>query len=299
MSIVADGRREATRPTGAKRVAVTGSTGFIGRHVVAALRARGIESMALDHAAFDDQGRRRRTFEGVDAVVHCVSAVSGSSAAIRAANVDATRALVRSSRAAGVDRVIAVSTAAVTGIGPHRGASGTAAPHASSPVSRARAEGEQILAEAGAVIVRPNIVWGAGDRWVVPTIARIAAGSNDKTSTWQAVVSAVGVRDLAEGLVGISTSAHPTPVGPLVLHADAPTPIPISAIVEWVREHVLTSAEPRGPLPLLSDHQRSMLEVDNWFDGSAFWRAAGVPAPEPFQPLPTDAEWYRDHILTT
>ncbi|MCU0115966.1 hypothetical protein [Curtobacterium poinsettiae] len=42
-----------------------------------------------------------------------------------------------------------------------------------------------------------------------------------------------------------------------------------------------------------------MLEVDNWFDGSAFWRAAGVPAPEPFQPLPTDAEWYRDHILTT
>jgi nucleoside-diphosphate-sugar epimerase len=296
MPILADGLSGATGPSGTGHVVVTGSTGYIGSHVVAALRVRGAEVTPLDRSGFGDDRRRAEAFATADAVVHCVSAVSGDPATIRAANVDAARAVAETSRVTAMGRIVAVSTAAVTGNGPHRGASGATARRPTSSVSRARAEGERILFDAGAVIVRPNIVWGAGDRWVVPTLARIVAATGGVPPTWDALVSVVGVRDLADGLAGLATTTTAATGGPVVLHADAPGSFPIAAMATWIRDRIVPSLAAVASPPMLSDHQRSMLEVDNWFDGSAFWRAASVPPPEPFSPLEADAAWYREFI---
>jgi nucleoside-diphosphate-sugar epimerase len=291
--MLADEPRDGERASDPARVVVTGSGGYIGGHVVAALRASRAEVVPLDRAAFGDAARRAQALVGADAVVHCVSAVSGDPAGIRAANVDAARAVADSCDVAGVGRVIAVSTAAVTGSGPHRGMPGDSASRPESAVSRARAEGEQVLLDAGATVVRPNLVWGAGDRWVVPTLARIMAGAGSVPGTWRARVSAVGVRDLADGLAGLATTAAPRSAGPRVLHADAPGAVPITTITDWIREHVLEPGMLIDAGQPLTEHQRSMLEVDNWFDGSAFWQAASVRAPRPFRPLGADAAWYR------
>lgn len=295
MSIVADGPEAAPGAPCPARVVVTGSSGFIGGHVVTALRRRGAQVTPLDRTAFGDDRRRTAALSAATAVVHCVSAVAGTPEAIRAANVDAASVLADGARSAGVDTLVVVSTAAVTGPGPHRG---SARPDArpSSSVSRARAEGERILVDAGATVVRPNLVWGAGDRWVIPTLARIMRGSGGVPPDWRARVSVVGVRDLAAGLAALATDSRGGLAGGSVLHADAPGAIPVTTLTEWIERHLLDALPSCGPVPVTTAHQRSMLEVDNWFDGSRFWASADVRPPAPFRPVSSDVLWYRSHL---
>lgn len=295
MSIVADGPETTPGAACPARVVVTGSTGFIGGHVVTALRRRGAHVTPLDRTAFGDDRRRTAALSAATAVVHCVSAVAGTTEAIRAANVEAASVLADGARSAGIDTLVVVSTAAVTGPGPHRG-SVRADARPSSPVSRARAEGERILLDAGATVVRPNLVWGAGDQWVVPTLARIMRGSGGVPPDWRARVSVVGVRDLAAGLAALATCSRRGRTGGSVLHADAPGAVPITTLTGWIERHLLDALPARGPVPVTTAHQRSMLEVDNWFDGSSFWASADVRPPAPFRPMWSDVRWYRSHL---
>lgn len=96
--------------TGAMRVVVTGSTGFIGSHLVPALRARGDEVVRLvraqpragDEARWDPRSGRLDldALRGVDAAVHLAGAglgdrrwTSAYKREIRASRVDGTRTL--------------------------------------------------------------------------------------------------------------------------------------------------------------------------------------------------------------
>src|SRR5829696_5323072 len=102
------------------RVLVTGGSGFIGRHVVAALRDDGHEVTVVDRVRFDDTeiGCVTRELEdpavqdaaveaGVDAVVHLAAETSvlGSverPALVHRVNVDVTAALLELCRERGV-----------------------------------------------------------------------------------------------------------------------------------------------------------------------------------------------------
>lgn len=110
-------RRKAADAAG-RTVAVTGATGFVGRHAVAALAARGWRVRLLArsdpaHAlwqglvpevvlgALDDGPALRRLVHGVDAVLHLAGAIKArDTAAFMQVNRDGTAALVAALQAA-------------------------------------------------------------------------------------------------------------------------------------------------------------------------------------------------------
>lgn len=115
-----------------ERVLVTGATGFVGKHLCAALAARGDEVVALTrrHDAVAPAGGRlalatdildrdgvRRALEGVTSVVHLAARVHSKPEGIgdpasecRRINIDGTAALLHESIAAGVRNFVYISS---------------------------------------------------------------------------------------------------------------------------------------------------------------------------------------------
>ena len=125
------GRRAARRRLGAEarlmRVLVTGGSGLLGRTTCAALAARGHEVVALQRHRSDelaceqvladvrDADAVAAAAAGCDAVIHGAARVGvvGSREEFRRANVGGTEAVVAACRAAGVARLVVVSSPSV------------------------------------------------------------------------------------------------------------------------------------------------------------------------------------------
>jgi 2-alkyl-3-oxoalkanoate reductase len=174
---------------------VTGATGLLGRCVVGRLRAEGIEvrafvrsgrsgGIAADEVHEGDLARPE-TFDaalaGVDWVFHAGARVStiGSWDEFEAVNVRGTNELVARSVAAGVRRIVHVSSlsvydvsrdgAVVTEDGPFEGAGGERGFYARSKLAADQAVREWISRGAPVVIARPGLLYGPGRR---PPLAR-------------------------------------------------------------------------------------------------------------------------------
>lgn len=178
-------------------VLVTGASGFVGRHVGAYLRAAGFEvrvavrgpsttliplPAAGQQIAVGDIGPATSwdaALEGVEAVVHLAShsPVAGATpaetaAAYRRVNVSGTECLARAAAAAGVRRLVYVSTIKVNGEGTPLGELFSAAspPRPQDAYGQSKWQAEQILHEISShtglesVIVRLPLVYGPGVR---------------------------------------------------------------------------------------------------------------------------------------
>lgn len=184
------------------RALVTGPTGFVGGALARRLLSEGWEVATLGrspvpadlagrvrHIAADlrDPAAARAACTGVDVVFHTAARVGvwGPRAEYRSVNVDGTRALLEAARGAGAGRFVHTSTPSVVYNGcAIRGADETlpyvrACP---SPYPPTKAEAERlVLAADGAgfrtVALRPHLVWGPGDRHLLPRLlARARAG---------------------------------------------------------------------------------------------------------------------------
>ncbi|MFO0804618.1 MAG: NAD-dependent epimerase/dehydratase family protein [Gemmataceae bacterium] len=119
-----------------RRVAVTGATGFVGWHVAAQLRARGADVLALHRAGsnignlrrlgvqtvlagLDDPAALTNACHGAEVLIHTAGAVDfgGDWAGIRAVNVHGTANAIAAARAAGVRRLVHVSSIVAVGGG--------------------------------------------------------------------------------------------------------------------------------------------------------------------------------------
>jgi nucleoside-diphosphate-sugar epimerase len=177
---------------------VTGSGGFVGRHLVAALAARGDEVTAVDLAPSGLPGVREekgdvrdaeamaRLCRGHDVVFHNASAVqtrTAGAAAVWRVNHDGTRNVIEACKAGGVERLVYVSSASVVysgvdieGADESVGyASSSQAPYADSKIAAER----DVLAcgELATCAIRPHIIFGPGDtRFLPAVIGRARAG---------------------------------------------------------------------------------------------------------------------------
>jgi uncharacterized protein YbjT (DUF2867 family) len=161
-------------------VLVTGGTGFIGPHVIHALRAKDTPVRALvrnparatrlaawgvELAAGDvtDPASLRAACEGVDAVVHLVAIIQGRPADFERVMSQGTRNVVAAAQEAGVRRFVLASA---LGLDERT--------KDAVPYFEAKWEMERAVKESGLehVIFRPSFVFGR-DGGVLPTFVRL------------------------------------------------------------------------------------------------------------------------------
>lgn len=145
--------------------------------------AGGVRTVAADLAAAADVRALTDAARGCDAIVHCaaLSAPWGPRAAFVAANVVGTANVLAVARAAGVRRLVHISSPAVLFDGSDQHCVGDDAPYPTSHTSqyaRTKHEAELLVRHAAhefeTVILRPKAIYGAGDRALVPRLLRAA-----------------------------------------------------------------------------------------------------------------------------
>lgn len=306
----------AARPT----VALTGATGFIGSGVLAALAARGVRVRALarkppqDAAPgtawvpgdLADPAALEALCTGAGTLVHLASRVAGGAEECEAVNDRGTAALMAAATRAGVRRIVHLSTAAVYGEGPHAGIAVDEVPPAPlSEASRTRLLGERHALAAGGYVLRPGLVTGTGDRWVVPALAELVRRVPVRWEGGEARLSVVERTDLARLITALALDDHTVPTG--VHHASHPDPVragdllaALAALgllpaldgpaVPWEECRRLLAAAPGR----ISERQFALVARDHWYRSEEIWRlAACPPGPGPLAGLPAAAAWYR------
>lgn len=197
-----------------KTIAITGATGFVGRHTVTELLRHGHRLVALVRnpavaglpadvkivpGDLADVQAMARLVRGADTVVH----VAGAIAAARAAdyfrhNAEASRALADAALRAGVGQFVFASSLA-------------ARHHELSPYGASKLAAEQALSALGGRIsltmLRAPAVYGPGDRGTLPLIRELTHGIAVIPARRNARFSLMYVGDLARVLA--ATVADP------------------------------------------------------------------------------------------
>ncbi|MFF1574225.1 NAD-dependent epimerase/dehydratase family protein [Leifsonia sp. NPDC058292] len=260
-------------------------------------------SAGVDGVVVADLTDRRSlvaAFSGADSLVHAAGYRGSDPVLQQRMNVDGTRAVVEAAEEAGVRRIVLVSTTAVYGSGPHRGEpEGRLPVHPESLLTESRLAAEEIVLAAGGIVVRPDLTYGPGDRWVVPALVRVNRMLGGLIDGGSALTSAIEVRELGRLLVDVAT-AHDEPQQ-RVFHAAA-HPVPLSALLDAVSGplglRLPTGAPARAEAtPILTDaglspHQLDLIASDHWYDGSALRALAGRSAPAAPAIDARAADWY-------
>lgn len=209
--------------TGAGRIcAVTGSNGYIGRRLVSWLSGRGWVVRRLSRAGGDarfvlGEPMAPGVLDGVDALIHCAYDFADlRPAEAGGVNGIGTRDLLNAANIAGVRRTIFISSI-------------SAFPGCRSHYGKSKLASEADALSAGALVVRPGLVYGAGGGLVaamqrmmrrLPVVPLIGDGS------W--VSYTVQIDDLCAMLEGTLNAAEP----PRLVTAAHPQAWPFRALLE-------------------------------------------------------------------
>lgn len=214
---------------------VTGGSGFIGRHVVSALRAGGVRVRVLDPAPFD--GEDAAEVEVVSGSILHEDRVDAAMAGVRRVyhlagiaklwsrdrrdfdriNATGSATVMRAAAVHRVARVVHCSTEAILlpkYLPKYRGAAApideTAQPDLSDmagPYTRSKLAAEQAVRAAvdnglDALIVNPTVPIGPGDRNLTPPAAMLAMFLSGRSPAYlDCMLNLVDVRDVAAGIV--------------------------------------------------------------------------------------------------
>lgn len=161
-----------------RTLAVTGGTGFVGRHLLQMALDSGYEVRALTRGwkppeheiswvdgALDRPESLLKLCTGADAVIHVAGLINGSRSEFDAVNAGGTAAMIDAARKAGVRRFVHISSLA-------------AREPELSDYGRSKAKSERLVAASGLewTIIRPPAVYGPGDRETLELFKMAARG---------------------------------------------------------------------------------------------------------------------------
>jgi len=236
------------------RAFVTGGSGFVGRNLIAIMKARGWEVRALarsDAAAqavveagaepvrgdLDDEAAMTAGMRGCEYAFHAAAKVEqfGRRADFLRINVDGTQHLLDAARAAGVKRVVHVSTEAVL-CGTRIVGVDESAPRPKHPVglyaeTKGLAEDRVLAANRDGletVIVRPRFIWGKGDTTLLAALTyAVESGKFAWIGGGHHLTSSCHVRNVCEGTLAAAERGRP---GEIYFLTDGP-PVEFRAFV--------------------------------------------------------------------
>jgi len=203
-------------------VFVTGASGFVGSHLIEALRRDSRRIGVLSHQnhlpAFDayetvsgdinDFPLLARSLQGTGTLFHLAAALGGSlidPGEFERINIQGTDTVLRAAREAGVKKIVHFSSAGVLGKVPKGTVAGE--DHALNPQTvydRTKCEGERIAmryAENGldVCIVRPGWIYGPGDRRTFKLISAVAKKRFCMVTRGDSLQTPVYIDDLIRG----------------------------------------------------------------------------------------------------
>ena len=323
------------------KVLVTGASGMLGRATATGLLERGDEVTVLQRRPAGlpcaevlgdvaDPSVIGPAARSQDAVVHLAAKVdvTGRWSEYVHANIDGTRAVVAACRAAGVGRLVHVSSpsvahagTALTGVG-----AGPADPERARgryARSKAVAELDALAADSpslAALAIRPHLVWGPGDTQLVQRIVdRARAGRLPVIGSGAALIDTTYVENAAAAMIAavdacgpvhgealVVSNGEPRPVAEVLARlcraAGVPAPrgrVPFGAayLAGAVIEGVWAATRRRS-VPPLTRFLAEQLATAHWFDQRRTRTALGwrprVSLDEGFSRL---RDWYLD-VLT-
>lgn len=292
------------------KVLATGASGFLGRAVVRTLQDAGHTVRTLQRrpsgvpgaedrlGSVTDAAATAAAVEGVDAIVHLAAKVSlaGDPGGFRAVNVEGTRTLLDAAAAAGVTRIVHVSSPSVAHAG-HALAGVGAEPAdpvgARGEYARTKAEAEVLaLSRAGdtasLVAIRPHLVWGPGDTQLIARVVdRARRGRLPLLNGGTALIDSTYVDNAASGIVAalervddvsgrayVLTNGEPRPVGDLlagICRASGVRPPRFSVPAELARAagglvERVWAVRPGSDEPPMTRFLAEQLSTAHWFD---------------------------------
>ena len=311
---------------------VTGASGFVGRRVCALLAGTGHEVIAATRSTSSPVDGAARTLalgeigpatrwqpalEGCAALVHLAARThQGDDAAMREdffrINVDGTRGLVDAALAAGVRRVVFVSSAKVYGESSPLDADGrphvftaTDIPRPAGPYGASKLAAEQLLrercatAQAALTILRPPLVYGPGNKANLFALMRaIERGVPLPLASICNARSLVFVEHLADAIGAALARAEGTHLYP-VADVELSTPALIDSLALGMQCRARTFACPVGLLTALGRMTGRTAAIER-LTGSFVLEHAQVAHEPGWRPRYTLAEamrltgdWYR------
>lgn len=171
-----------------------------------------------------------------------------------------------------------------------------------SALSQSRHLAEKMVTAGGGIALRPNLTYGVGDRWFVPTLTSLINRLGAQIDNGNGLVSVISTPTLASIVVELALVPGNS-LGGQAFNCSHPNPVPIHNILDILHTTVnftkptasltLDDALSQSQRLMLSSHQIQLLGDDNWFSSSKIWNSVSVkPGKDPFSLTARMQEWY-------
>src|SRR5512145_574738 len=225
------------------KVAITGASGFVGRHLTRALAKGGVEVVGLVRSArsaalvetaggtsalvdLADVDAFGRVLVGAQALVHLAQiGAERDGATYEEVNVGGVRRAIAAARQAGVPRIAFLSGLGVAGYGQR--------PRVTNRyfLSKLAAEVELYRSGLGVTVFRPSYIIGAGDGLLAGLVADMAAGCVEVPGDGAYRMQPIAVADVA-ALVRAAIELGVQDGPPQVYDLVGPEPLSFTAFLE-------------------------------------------------------------------